>query len=75
MELDMVNYMKEIGMQHLTMSNEERQIYEASLMLYIKIVPAVRRWRARFKAKKYKSKVDAILSGFMCRERMGWMLK
>ena len=74
MEINMINYMREIGMQHLTMSNDERREWETSLFLYVKIVPHVRRWRANFKAKKHRAKVDAILRGYIVRERINWVL-
>ena len=45
MEIDMVNYMRSVGMQHLTMNNEQRRMYESSLFLFVKIVPKIRRWR------------------------------
>ena len=71
----MVNYMKSIGMQHLTMSNEERAVYESALFLFVKMVPHVRRWRRRFREKKAQAKIAATLRGFIARERMNWMLE
>ena len=75
MEINMINYMRSIGMQHLTMSNEERRMYETSLFLYIKIVPYVRRWRRNFRDKKYREKVKAYLLGYIVKEQLNWTLE
>ena len=75
MEIDMVNYMRSIGMQHLTMDNEQRRMYESSLFLFVKIVPKIRRWRQRFREKKYRAKVLSYLRMHIVKEGLGWALE
>lgn len=75
MEIEMVNYMRSVGLQHLTMTNEQRRMYESSLFLFVKIVPKIRRWRQRFREKKYRAKVLAYLRMYIVKEGLGWALE
>ena len=47
---DLKDFMKEIGQDHLLMSNEQAKVYHAEKILKRVIIPKIRKWRAENKA-------------------------